>query len=46
MQLVLRQPLCHLSGFVAFLGLELKYNVELDVIFREEKIRGSKPHDQ
>ena len=49
MHLVLRYPQHHLShqlfSFVAFLGLELKYNWGLDVIFREERWR-SKQHDQ
>ena len=40
MQLVLRQPWHHLSGFAAFLGLELKHTWGLDVIFREERSRG------
>lgn len=46
MQLVLRQPWRHLSGFAAVLDLELKYNRGLDVIFWEEKVRGSEPKEQ
>lgn len=45
MYLVLRQLWYYLSGSAVFLVLELKYNGDLDVIFRKEQVRGSKPHD-